>query len=159
MKNHTAQTVRNWLGSLMLGLAPVRRAAANQLSELSIGYPGSPLNGDGLAISHASHGAPGPGQRVAPRHTADASANANESANANADPIGAAPRFALFATHGPEAEDLLRVHADLLEPVLHPPLGNAAIWLVRPDGYVATVAPAGEGIAIAAYLSKLRHPA
>jgi 2-polyprenyl-6-methoxyphenol hydroxylase-like FAD-dependent oxidoreductase len=148
IKNHTAQTVRNWLGGLVLGLAPVQRAMANQLSELSIGYPGSPLNGDGLPISHASHGAPAPGQRVAPR------------ADDHARNVGAAPRFALFATPGPEAESLLLEFTDLLEPVLHAPLGSDAMWLVRPDGYVAAAAPAGDGAAvISAYLNKLRKPA
>ncbi|RXZ38435.1 monooxygenase [Oxalobacteraceae bacterium CAVE-383] len=161
VKNHTAQTVRNWLGELLLGLAPVQRAMARQFTELSIAYPGSPLNGDGLPVSHESHrsrSSPRPGQRMAPRfgyrHGVDGAGGI--------DPIdigrpGMIPRFALHAASDAEAEGLLRRHADLLEPVLHAPPGNAAIWLVRPDGYVAAVAPAGGGAAISAYLNKLRR--
>ena len=150
LKNHTAQTVRNWLGGLVLGLPPVQRAMARQFTELSVAYPGSPLNGDGLPTSHPSHqvqSMPGPGQRMPPVSGVD---------QAGAHSHGAAPRFALHAQADAETEALLRQHADLLEPVPHAPPGFNAIWLVRPDGYVAMVAPSGGGAAISAYLNKLR---
>jgi 2-polyprenyl-6-methoxyphenol hydroxylase-like FAD-dependent oxidoreductase len=62
MKNHTAQAVRNLVGRFMLGLAPVRRAMVDTMTEVSIGYEQSPLNGQtvrGLA-------GPGPGERMPP---------------------------------------------------------------------------------------------
>ena len=54
MKNHAAQAVRNLVGRVMLGLAPVRRAIAETMTEVSIGYEHSPLNG------FSAHGISGP---------------------------------------------------------------------------------------------------
>src|SRR6201999_1556168 len=48
MRNHTAQAVRNLVGRFMLGLAPVRRAMVDTMTEVSIGYEHSPLNGPGV---------------------------------------------------------------------------------------------------------------
>jgi hypothetical protein len=153
LKNHAMQNVRNWLGGLVLGLPRVQRAMARQFTELSIAYPGSPLNGDGLPTSHPSHpshraqATPGPGQRMPPMAGVDQS---------GARPGGAAPQFALYGEAGAETEALLLRHADLLEPVAHAPPGPDGVWLVRPDGYVAMVAPRGAGASISAYLDKLR---
>jgi 2-polyprenyl-6-methoxyphenol hydroxylase-like FAD-dependent oxidoreductase len=141
LKNHTAQTLRNLIGGFALGLAPVRRAMADTLTEVSIGYSDSPLNGAhrrgvaGLA----------PGERVAPI--------------AGSPPIGAGafPRFALFAAPGAEASALLRDHAALLEPTLRPPLASGALCLARPDGYVAAVAKEADAGAIADCLKQLGH--
>jgi hypothetical protein len=152
IENHAAQAIRNWLGGIALGLAPVQRAMARQLTELSIAYPGSPLNGDGLPASHAAHAGPRPGQRMPPRPSQPLQPLQP------LQPTHGAPRFALFAAAGAEAEALLRDNTDLLEPLLQAPPGNGAIWLVRPDGYVATVAPAGQGAAVSAYLTRLRQP-
>jgi 2-polyprenyl-6-methoxyphenol hydroxylase-like FAD-dependent oxidoreductase len=46
MRNHAAQSVRNLIGRFILGLAPVRRAMVNTMTEISIGYADSPLNGE-----------------------------------------------------------------------------------------------------------------
>jgi 2-polyprenyl-6-methoxyphenol hydroxylase-like FAD-dependent oxidoreductase len=45
LKNPIAQSARNLVGHLLLGLAPVQHAVANTVTELSIGYPATPLNG------------------------------------------------------------------------------------------------------------------
>jgi 2-polyprenyl-6-methoxyphenol hydroxylase-like FAD-dependent oxidoreductase len=45
LKNHAAQAVRNLIGRVMLGLAPFRRAMVDTMTEVSIGYKDSPLNG------------------------------------------------------------------------------------------------------------------
>ena len=45
LKNPVAQTLRNIAGHIMLGLSPVRHAVAETMSEVTIGYPKSPLNG------------------------------------------------------------------------------------------------------------------
>jgi 2-polyprenyl-6-methoxyphenol hydroxylase-like FAD-dependent oxidoreductase len=139
MRNHTAQSLRNLLGGLLFGLAPVRDAMANTVSEISIGYANSPLNGPG------AHGFsdPAPGQRIAPI--------------AGQAPIGAgdAPRFALFAAPGEAASRLTRDYSDWLEPALRPPLKTGGLWLARPDGYVACVARADDGQPIADWLDRL----
>ena len=136
MKNHTAQVIRNLLGGLLFGLTPVRRAVADTLAEVSVGYARSPLNGPG---AHGL-GGPGPGERMPPVQEQI--------------PVGAGdtPRFALFAPYGDEVIRLLRDHQDLLEPTLRPPPGENGIWLVRPDGYTALVARVGDVWAVAEYL-------
>ena len=48
MKNIVAQTIRNAVGHVMLGLVPVQHAFADKMSEVTIGYPKSPLNGPAL---------------------------------------------------------------------------------------------------------------
>jgi hypothetical protein len=140
MKNHTAQAVRNLLGGFLFGLAPVRRAMADTLSEISIGYAHSALNG-GRA---SGLGGPARGERVPP---------VEGQAPVGA---GAAPRFALFAVPGEARERLLRDYPDLLESALRPPLASGGMWLVRPDGYAAAIVAEGDAGAIAAYLSALR---
>jgi hypothetical protein len=57
---------------------------------------------------------------------------------------GSAPAFAVLADDGPEARAFLQYHAGLVEPDPRPPLDDGLIRLVRPDGYVAAVAPAGD---------------
>ncbi|OWK35031.1 FAD-dependent monooxygenase [Fimbriiglobus ruber] len=139
MRNHTAQIVRNVLGHALFGLGPVRRAMANQMAEVSIGYDHSPLNGP------AAHGmtGPEPGERVVPV--------------AGQVPAGSGnvPRFALFAEFGSGVTELIKEFAELLDPDLRPPLHTGGMWLVRPDGYVACVARSGDTKAIADYLGAL----
>jgi 2-polyprenyl-6-methoxyphenol hydroxylase-like FAD-dependent oxidoreductase len=139
MRNPVAQTVRNFVGGLALGLAPVRRAMADNLTEITIGYPKSPLNG-----SHGA-GGPAPGERVPPV--------------AGQTPVGAGdrPKFALFADAGADVDDLIAEHADLLEAAPRPPLETGGAWLVRPDGYVAASAKAGDEKSLAKHLDGLAH--
>ncbi len=138
--NHAAQTVRNFMGGLLFGLAPVRRAMAETLTEITIGYPHSPLNGP-----HGA-GGPAPGERVPPI--------------AGQAPIGAGnePRFALFAAPGPEVDRLLADHGELLEAEARAPLAAGGAWLVRPDGYVAASAKAGGEAELAEYMAGLARP-
>jgi hypothetical protein len=143
MKNHTAQIARNLLGGFLFGLSPVRRAMADTLSETSIGYADTPLNGAhgrGLA-------GPAPGERVRP---ADGEA-----------PFGAGntPCFALCAAPGEAAARLLRDHAGLLEPALRAPLADGGQWLVRPDGYAACAVWEADAAAIGDWLGTLRDAA
>jgi 2-polyprenyl-6-methoxyphenol hydroxylase-like FAD-dependent oxidoreductase len=121
LKGEMLQALRNRIASLVLGLSPARRVMTNQLAELSIGYPDSPLTARGH-----HRGGPAAGQR-APIMTS---------------PVGAGdtPRFALFATPDIEATALIARYPALLEPATRPPFAEGSIWLVRPDGYVATVA-------------------
>ena len=143
LKNQTAQTVRNLLAGVLLGLAPVRRAMADTLSETSVGYARSPLNGPSARGLHGL----APGERMPPV--------------AGQRPVGAgdAPRFALFALLDDAVSRLLHDHRDLLEPAVRPPLHDGGVWLVRPDGYVACVARQDDTRAVGDYLSVLSTPA
>jgi hypothetical protein len=120
MKNPVAQTLRNLVGHIMLGLSPVQHAFADTMTEVTIGYPASPLNGPCLAGT-----GPKPGQRVGPL--------------AGQVPVGAgsAPRFALFAANTAATTDLVGRFPELLDREVRPPFGDGGIWLVRPDGYLA----------------------
>jgi 2-polyprenyl-6-methoxyphenol hydroxylase-like FAD-dependent oxidoreductase len=136
MRNPVVQAVRNAVGHLMLGLAPVQHALADKMAEVSIGYPKSPLNGPALG------GEPRPGARIAPV--------------AGQTPVGSGttPRFALFATSRAATAELIKQFPALLDPVLRPPIQEDGLWLVRPDSYVACAVGAGYEGVIARYLAE-----
>lgn len=140
LRNHAAQVVRNLVGHVMLGLAPVREAMVNTMSEIAISYRHSPLNG------HAVHGVkgPSPGERVMPI--------------AGQAPFGSGdtPRFMLLAGSNDAVKGLAREFCDLVDPVIQAPLSDGGIWLVRPDGYVGCVATADDTGIIASYLQAIR---
>jgi len=115
------QSIRNHIASLVFGLAPVRHAMADAMTELSIGYPESPLTRQGGKV----HDGPHAGQRAPIR--------------ADEPPVGAGnmPRFALFSEPDENAAALLAQFPDFLEQKIRPPFQPGGLWLVRPDGYVA----------------------
>jgi 2-polyprenyl-6-methoxyphenol hydroxylase-like FAD-dependent oxidoreductase len=119
-KNPVVRTVRDVVGHLMLGLAPVQHNIADTMTEVSVGYPESPLN----AGSASGLSGPSPGQRVLTDRPFGADAE---------------PRFALMAA-GEAANSLIARHAGVLETSFRSPPDREGIWLVRPDGYVAAVA-------------------
>jgi hypothetical protein len=126
LRGHTVQSARNFIAGLVFGLSPVWRAKASAITEISIRYPHSPLNGPAYPAD------PAPGDRMR--------------SQPGGPPIGAdsTPRFALFAAPGEAVTALLRQCSELLEPVPRAPLTADASWLVRPDGYVAAVAALGD---------------
>jgi 2-polyprenyl-6-methoxyphenol hydroxylase-like FAD-dependent oxidoreductase len=136
------QEIRNHAASLLFGLAPVGKLVANKLMELSIGYPDGPLTAPGR---HGRQG-PAPGERMP---VTDVNP-----------PVGAgdAPRFALFARGDDAGAQMLARHRDVLEPMFREPPGGQGIWLVRPDGYVAAVARAGNWAEIDQYLERTLGP-
>jgi len=136
IKNPAAQLVRNLVGRFMLGMAPVRRAMVETMTEVSIGYSDSPLNGPSV------RGLTGPqaGERLRP---ADGQLPAG---------AGDTPRFALFAAPTEVTAGLLQDYTTLLDPVLRPPLAPNGMWLARPDGYVACNARSGDPAPIDDYL-------
>jgi 2-polyprenyl-6-methoxyphenol hydroxylase-like FAD-dependent oxidoreductase len=138
-RNQPVQTIRNLLASALLGLSPLRRVAGG-LADISAGYDHSPLNGP----EERAFPGPGPGDRMPPV--------------AGEVPVGAGdvPRFALYADPSTEINEVLRVHADLLEPQLRAPLSRRCVWLVRPDGYVAAVSLDLDVKQIADYLEDLK---
>jgi FAD binding domain len=138
MKNPVAKTLRNLVGHIMLGISPVQHAFADRMTEVTIGYPNSPLNGPSLTGA-----GPKPGERVGPL--------------SGQVPVGAgsAPRFALFAANTTATADLLGRFPGLLEQDVRTPFRDDGIWLVRPDGYLACSSSDTE--AVANYLDRLVH--
>ena len=136
LKGGVLQEMRNVAASLLFGLSPVRKAIANKLAELSIGYPKGPIT----ALGQHGHGGPAPGQR-APLTNAEP-------------PVGAGPtpRFALFAEADSVGAELIARHRDVLEPETRIPFTEDGIWLVRPDGYVAAATGRGQWAEIENYL-------
>jgi 2-polyprenyl-6-methoxyphenol hydroxylase-like FAD-dependent oxidoreductase len=139
MKNHAAQTVRNLVAQIMLRLTAVRHAFTDSMTEVSIGYPHSPLNGPFL-----SGAGPKPGERMAPIDGQVAVGS------------GGMPLFALFAPRTTEIDNLVVRFEGLLDPQIRPPLRAGGIWLVRPDGYVACSAK--DANIIASYLDSIVGP-
>jgi 2-polyprenyl-6-methoxyphenol hydroxylase-like FAD-dependent oxidoreductase len=136
MRGAVAQSIRNHLARLLFGLAPVRRAMTNTMSELSIGYPNGPLT----RAEWRGHSGPAAGER------------APVSATGYRVGSGDRPRFMLFAVADGGSAALLARRADLLEAETRAPFADDGIWLVRPDGYVAMTARRGEWDRVGAYL-------
>jgi 2-polyprenyl-6-methoxyphenol hydroxylase-like FAD-dependent oxidoreductase len=139
LKGGVKQYIRNHVASLVLGFSPVTHTVANVLSEISIGYPDSPLN------AHTPHTSDGlrPGKRAPIRE--------------NEPPVGHgnAPRFALFAESSNMPADLLEKYTSILEPAARSPFTADSLVLVRPDGYVALSTKGGDWNAVDTYLGRL----
>ncbi len=131
------QSLRNHAAALVLGVPLVRKFAAEAASEISIGYPQSPLNAPGR------HRDPSPGQRAPIRATEP--------------PVGAGntPLFALFAEPDGMPSNFPGRYVNLLELTLREPYHSGGMWLIRPDGYTALSAKAGEWKAVTAYLDRI----
>ena len=136
VKNYLLQDLRNFVAHRILGLSAARHAMAERLSEITIGYPASKLN----AGSAKGLAGPQPGERILAERPFGA---------------GEAPRFALLAREDAPARAILRRHAPLLESDIRKPPDEAGIWLVRPDGYVASVARAGDWAVIDDCLARI----
>jgi hypothetical protein len=136
IRNPVAQSVRNLVGHVMLGLSPVQHALADTMTEVTIGYPESPLNGPSLGGA-----GPKPGERVIPI--------------AGQVPVGSGgtPLLALFAEKTDSTADLVRRFQGLLDPDIRPAFHDGGIWLVRPDGYVAC--SARDTDVVASYLNRV----
>jgi 2-polyprenyl-6-methoxyphenol hydroxylase-like FAD-dependent oxidoreductase len=121
MRNPVAQSVRDFVAHFMLGLPAFQEKFADVMTEVSIGYPDSPLNG----AARSGGRSPGPGKRVRPL--------------TGLSPVGAGstPRFALFAEPSEAVDGLLKHFPSLLDPALRPAFVKDGMTLVRPDGYAA----------------------
>lgn len=137
LTNQALQNLRNHTAALVLGLPPVRKFALNAASEISIGYPHSPLN------TTCRHRHPLPGER-APIRTTEPPVG-----------TGTTPLFALFAEPEGMPSDLLECYANVLEPHLREPYSSDGIWLVRPDGYTALAAKGGDWNEVTDYLDRI----
>jgi 2-polyprenyl-6-methoxyphenol hydroxylase-like FAD-dependent oxidoreductase len=133
-----AEELRNIVGRVALGLAPVQHAVVDNMSQVSVGYPESPMNGVWRGSFH-----PAPGHRMAPI--------------AGASPFGAGdtPRFSLLALSSPAVAGVLASFPKLLSKALGSPPDAKGAWLVRPDGYVAATAPASDLSSISDVLGRM----
>jgi 2-polyprenyl-6-methoxyphenol hydroxylase-like FAD-dependent oxidoreductase len=140
MRGDFKQAVRNRITSFVFGLSPVKKKMADVLTEVSIGYPESPLNGGG---EYAGAG-PKEGER-APIDVNNPRVGAGDT-----------PRFALYAdgSHG-RGSALIAKYSDLLEPNMRAPFERDGLWLVRPDGYVSLATRHGRWDEIERYLKVL----
>jgi 2-polyprenyl-6-methoxyphenol hydroxylase-like FAD-dependent oxidoreductase len=138
LRNPIAEELRNIVGRVAFGLAPVQHAFADQMSQVSVGYPESPMNGPRHGSLH-----PRVGERMAPI--------------AGGSPFGAGdePRFTLLASSSPAVTDLLASYPKLLNGALVTPPAPDGVWLIRPDGYVAATAPAADLSVISAVLRRI----
>jgi 2-polyprenyl-6-methoxyphenol hydroxylase-like FAD-dependent oxidoreductase len=120
LRNPVAQTLRDMVGHLMLGLTTFQHAFAGNMTMVTVGYPDSPLNGPSL---HG--GGPKPGHRLPPI------------AGQIAPGSGARPKFALLAEPSPAIAALVEEFGALVDAKVGTPPSGGGIWVIRPDGYVA----------------------
>jgi 2-polyprenyl-6-methoxyphenol hydroxylase-like FAD-dependent oxidoreductase len=138
MRNHFAQAARNLFGRLLFGLSPVRKAMVDNMSEISVGYDQSPLNG---ASFH--HATTAPGRRFAPVLGQVTPGS------------GSKPRFVVFATNSSDVRALAEQYPDLIDSSIRPPIDEGTIVLVRPDGYVSCVAKSGDAASIGRFVDDI----
>jgi len=138
LESHALQDLRNFVAHLVLGLSPLQHAVAGMITEVSIGYPKSLLNGP-------SNGAEKAGMRVQPV--------------VGETPYGAAdsPRFSLCG-EGDGPASLVSLFPNLLEPALRPPPVAGTVSLVRPDGYLALSVAEEDWRDVADYLAQFAAP-
>jgi 2-polyprenyl-6-methoxyphenol hydroxylase-like FAD-dependent oxidoreductase len=137
LSNPLAEELRNIVGRFALGFAPVQHAVVDKMSQVSVGYPKSPMNKGGGSFQ------PSPGHRMAPI--------------AGAPPFGSGdkPRFTLLASSSPAVADLQSYFPELLNSALGTPPATDGVWLIRPDGYVAATAPVGDLSSISDVLKRM----
>ena len=139
LRNPVAQAVRNIVARAILGFGFVQHQFADNMTEVSIGYLNSPLNGPSLKGV-----GPYSGERVVPV--------------ADQMPVGSGgrPLFVLFAAKSTDSVDLARRFKGLLDSDIRSPIHDDGIWLVRPDGYVACSST--DTNVIASYLDDIIRP-
>jgi hypothetical protein len=135
MRNPVLQGIRNTVAKFATGFPFVQHKIADQLGELDIGYPGSPLT---VKNGHVANG-PKSGERWPDRLPAGA-AGARFTALGPADVVAAlAAKFPRLVLAAP-AQD---------------PTHKTALRLIRPDGYVAYAGAAKDQKQAEAYLAAL----
>ncbi len=142
LRGEIKQSIRDHLASLVFGLSPVQRAISNVVTELSIGYPDSPLNTRG---SHLS-GGPVAGER-APILEGQRPFGAGNS-----------PYFALCAEPEQDCSELIADYPGLVDPNIRKPFAAGGVWLVRPDGYVVLATRKGNLAPVSAFLERIAAP-
>ena len=135
VRNPVLQAIRNTVGKFATGFPFVQHKIANQLSELDIGYPESPLT---VKNGHVQNG-PKSGERWPDRLPAGA-------AGAKFTALGPAEIVAALAAKFPRL---------VLAAPAKDPAHAAALRLIRPDGYVGFAGSARDQAKAEAYLTAL----
>lgn len=135
IRNPVLQGIRNTVGKFATGFPFVQHKIANQLSELDIGYPESPLT---VKNGHVASG-PKSGERWPDRLPAGA-------AGARFTVLGPADVVAALAAKFPKL---------VLAAPAKDPTHAAALRLIRPDGYVGFAGSARDQSKAEAYLAAL----
>ncbi len=143
LRGGVAQSIRNHIASLVLGLSPVKKKMSELLSEVAVAYRDSPLN---VNETHAPDG-PRAGDR-APVTGSARDVHACVGA-------GATPKFAVFGENSEAARMTLAKYSAFVESTPRAPYVPGGLWIVRPDGYVALSTKSGAWADIDAYFSKL----
>jgi 2-polyprenyl-6-methoxyphenol hydroxylase-like FAD-dependent oxidoreductase len=136
LRNPIAQTLRDVVGHLMLGLTTVQHAFADNMTMVTVGYPDSPLNGPSLRGA-----GPKPGHRLPPI------------AGQITPGSGTNPQFVLLAEPSAAITALIKQFGGLVDATLGTPPRDGGIWLIRPDGYVACTS--SDANAVDDYMRKL----
>ena len=139
MEGGFKQGLRNGLFSMFLGLEAARDEAAEQLTELAIHYPKSPLNGHHELFQKG----PKPGER-APIRSAEAPAGGGDS-----------PKFVVYGDKEGQAAAVIARYAGLLDREIRKPFEDGGMWLVRPDGYVAVAAKRADWARVEDYFAEI----
>ncbi|HTE79824.1 MAG TPA: FAD-dependent monooxygenase [Reyranella sp.] len=135
LRNPLLQGIRNTVAKFATGFLVVQHKMANQLAEMDIGYPESPLT--------AHHGHVGTGPKAGERWP---------------DKLPTGPRGArLLAMGAPDAAAALAAKFPRLVVAAseHDPGHATALRLIRPDGYVGFAGSAKEQAHAEAYLARL----
>ena len=139
LQNPVGRGLRNLIGQVLAGLAPVQHAIAGEMTETAFAYSDSPLNGSAFRAGLKS------GSRVPPID--------------GETPYGAgkSPRFTIRASTMP-GELPQVMSSPLVEPAIRPNASGAGIAVVRPDGYLAMSAADDDWESVAAYFGQLATP-
>ena len=139
LRGGTAQAIRRHVMHFLLGFAPVREKMAEVITEISIGYPDSPLNaGASLGPRGSQEG------KRAPIRDGEAPVGA-----------GSQPKFVVYADESSEPTKVAGRFPQLVEQQIRTPFREGEVWLVRPDGYVAFAGRNGQIPEIEGYLAQL----
>jgi hypothetical protein len=136
LENPIARRLRNAIGHFVFGFELVQEAVAGAMTETSLRYSDSPINGTAAAPGTAL------GERVAPL--------AGEAPYG----MGDTPRFTIRASSPTGCPAWLLTNR-LVDPVIRANAAAAGIDVVRPDGYLAMAARNNDWAAVADYFERL----
>jgi 2-polyprenyl-6-methoxyphenol hydroxylase-like FAD-dependent oxidoreductase len=139
LRGGAVQAIRGHVVHFLMGFAPVQEKLAAAITEISIGYPDSPLNaGASLGPRGGQEG------KRAPIRDGEAAIGA-----------GAQPKFAIFADDSAEPGKVAARFPQLVEQQIRAAVREGEVWLVRPDGYVAFAGRNGQMPEVEGYLARL----
>jgi 2-polyprenyl-6-methoxyphenol hydroxylase-like FAD-dependent oxidoreductase len=139
LRGGAVQAIRGHVLHFLLGFAPVKEKLAEVLTEISIGYPDSPLNaGASIGVRGGQEGKRAPIREGEP-------------------PIGAGAqaKFVVFADESSDPGTVTGRFPQLVEQQVRTPFREGDVWLVRPDGYIAFAGRSGQLAEIEGYLAWL----